>query len=501
MAATLVTTTIALITTLAAAFERQTGIKDAAGLTMRQIEPRHEEHWFSILGNVARTRTPLHFEQKAEYLIDGWYELFAFPVENGNNSRVGVLFYNITQRKKAETALRESDERKTFLLRLADALRPMTHPLHIQRTVTSIAMHHFGTDRCYYCEVESNNAIIRYDARKQGLPSVAGTYPLTGMPVFKAVIDAGRTFIVHDVHTSPIVDESLRELCISLQVISFIDVPVIKNGVLAGILCIVHGTPRQWTDFDVELAEEVAERTWAAVEREKEEREKEELLRHKEEFISIASHELKTPLTSIKSYTELLQDMLQMDGNDMSIELTGKLNAQVDRLTELIHALLDTTRIAEGKLVLQPRLVDLNKLIRQRVEELQHLTNRHRLIVIPGALPPVHADSERIGQVLTNLITNAIKYSPGGGGIVIITTAGEKEIKVSVRDQGIGISPLMQEKIFERFFRITHARVQRSDGMGLGLYISAGIIARHGGTLTVDSKEGEGSEFTFTLPL
>lgn len=154
-----------------------------------------------------------------------------------------------------------------LLLRLADNLRSLSDPVAIQQAATHTAITYFKSDRCYYCEVEDGMAIIRMDAAVKGLQSVAGAYPLHTMPVFEAVIKAGRPFIVHDVRTSDIIDENLRQLCIQLQVISFIDVPVIKEGKPVGILCLVQSHPRQWTTQEAQLAREVAERTWMAVDR------------------------------------------------------------------------------------------------------------------------------------------------------------------------------------------------------------------------------------------
>ncbi len=164
-------------------------------------------------------------------------------------------------------ALRASEERQAFLLKLSDALRPLSDPTDIHTAVTRVAMDYLKSDRCYYCEVINDNAIIRQDASCGDLPSVAGVYPLASLPIHKSLLESGKPFTVTDVKTTDMVDEELRRLCIQLKVISYLDVPVLKNGKLTGILCIVQSTPREWTDTEAELAVEVAERTWAAVER------------------------------------------------------------------------------------------------------------------------------------------------------------------------------------------------------------------------------------------
>jgi two-component system CheB/CheR fusion protein len=220
----------------------------------------------------------------------------------------------------------------------------------------------------------------------------------------------------------------------------------------------------------------------------------------KDEFIGIASHELKTPVTSIKAYAEILLEKFGKLKDAKSVDLMAKMNVQIDRLTLLIRDLLDTTRIGEGTLLMNFEKFNMNELIEERVEELQRMTEKHKIIVKKGKIRQVLADRERIGQVLTNLISNSIKYFPSGGKIVVVTEPGIKGIKVSVADKGIGIDEAFKGKIFTRFFRINNPTMKTFPGMGLGLYISAAIIQRHNGTISVKSKAGDGSVFSFTLP-
>ncbi len=228
--------------------------------------------------------------------------------------------------------------------------------------------------------------------------------------------------------------------------------------------------------------------------------ERKKLEQQKEDFISIASHELKTPVTSIKAYTELLHDMFNEADDVESANLMEKLDVQVDRLIELINALLDTSKIDEGELILNPEEFDLNKLVKERVEDLQRLSSAHRLIISTNKETFITADRERIGQVLTNFISNAIKYSPNGGDVTITWKQNKDTTEISVSDEGIGISEEVQQKVFDRFFRVKNAQLQNYPGMGLGLYITANIIYRHGGKIWVKSTPGKGSVFYFSLP-
>jgi PAS domain S-box-containing protein len=221
----------------------------------------------------------------------------------------------------------------------------------------------------------------------------------------------------------------------------------------------------------------------------------------KDEFIGIASHELRTPVTSIKVYAEALQEKFEILKDADSAELMRKLNVQVDRLEDLIKDLLDTTRIAEGGLSFELEDFDLNEVIKEEVEDVQRLTQKHKIVLQLSELPQIKADRERIMQVLTNLLSNAVKYSPKGGDILVGSAKENGFVKVSVRDRGMGISKAWQGRIFDRFFRVNNPMLQIYSGMGLGLYISAGIVQRHGGMITVDSEEGKGAIFSFTLPV
>jgi len=190
-----------------------------------------------------------------------------YRVEEDRIGGVVLTFVGITERKHVEEALRASEERQAFLLRLSDGIRPLAAAADIQAAATRITREFFNADRCYYCEIEQGTAIIRRDASRPGLPSVVGEYALNTMPIFKAVIDAGQPFVVTDAYSTDLLDEPLRQLCIQLQVISFLDVPVIKDGRPLGVLCITQATPREWSPFEIELAVESAERIWGAVER------------------------------------------------------------------------------------------------------------------------------------------------------------------------------------------------------------------------------------------
>jgi PAS domain S-box-containing protein len=225
------------------------------------------------------------------------------------------------------------------------------------------------------------------------------------------------------------------------------------------------------------------------------------LQQQKDEFIGIASHELKTPVTSIKAYTQVLERMLTQKGDTKEAVMIAKMDAQLNRLNSLIADLLDVTKINSGRLQFNYTLFDFNRLIAEVVEDLQRTTRKHTLMEDMQETGQVYADRERISQVLVNLITNAIKYSPHTKNIIIHTCLINGEVVVSVQDFGIGISKEKQQRVFEQFYRVSGEKQHTFPGLGLGLYISSEIIKREGGRIWVDSEEGKGSVFYFSLPV
>ncbi|MGN6603858.1 MAG: PAS domain S-box protein, partial [Ginsengibacter sp.] len=222
--------------------------------------------------------------------------------------------------------------------------------------------------------------------------------------------------------------------------------------------------------------------------------------KQKEEFIGIASHELKTPVTSIKAYTQILHDTLVEKKDEASASLLLRMDHQIDRLTALIKDLLDVTKITEGQLVLKHEVFDINELVSEVTEDLQMTTQKHRIIKELGELKLWTGDKERTAQVLVNLLSNAIKYSPSADKVIVRTSSTENEVIVSVQDFGIGISKEMQKKLFTRFFRVTDETSSTFPGLGLGLFISTEIIRKQKGRIWVESAPNKGSTFSFTLP-
>ena len=234
-------------------------------------------------------------------------------------------------------------------------------------------------------------------------------------------------------------------------------------------------------------------------ERKKVEKEAMRLLKQKDEFFSVASHELKTPVTTIKGFAQLLLEQSRSlpAKNTYFIE---KINTQVDKLTRLINDLLDISRIETGKLKFRRRIFELKQLVQEVVQDLKVGLPHHKLILRSNEKFWIFGDADRIGQVISNLVNNAAKYSPQAKKIIVNLAKDGKHAKVSVEDFGIGIDKKNEQKIFERFYQQKKPKGETFPGLGLGLYISSNIIKAHQVKIGVQRKKRNGTIFHFTLP-
>lgn len=227
--------------------------------------------------------------------------------------------------------------------------------------------------------------------------------------------------------------------------------------------------------------------------------EKKLLIEQKDEFLGIVSHELKTPLTSLKAYVQIIREQ----ANDEVIidpALAARMEMQIDKLNILIKDISDITRIENGRLNFRNEQFNIADLINEICTEFQRTAKHHSIITEPLSDLTINTDKERLGQVLTNLLTNAVKYSPKSNKVIVRNSVKDNVLTITVKDFGIGIPAEMQQNIFERFYRIPDLKIHEFAGLGLGLYISAGIIERMNGKIWVDSEPGKGSEFHFSIP-
>ncbi len=221
----------------------------------------------------------------------------------------------------------------------------------------------------------------------------------------------------------------------------------------------------------------------------------------KNDFIAMASHELKTPLTSLKTYIQLLAKKISKSDDPFVSNALAKAENQVNKMSDLIYSFLDLSRLEAGKLSAKLQPFDINKLINETIADTNLVNNSHTIIFNSNEAITVNADRERISQVISNFLGNAIKYSPKEYPIIVTCKITGDNVQVAVTDYGIGIKQRDQEKLFQRFYRVENERAKNISGFGIGLYLASEIIQRHKGKIWVESQEDAGSTFYFSLPV
>ncbi len=415
-------------------------------------------------------------------------------------------FRNITQRKqleerqrllnKASEKLVTSLDHQITLQEIAQLLVPSMADycrialLDTQGQIKEIAVNHIEPQKI---------ALVR-ELYEQYKDRASSTYGLNNL------LETGQPELISAV-TPEVVAPSAQENPAMLPIISalgltsYMGTPLIARERVIGAITFSSVQPdRRYTQEDLAFAQELARRIALTLDNARLYQEAQRAISIRDDFISIASHELRTPVTSLKLYVQVLQKQLARLGEENVAHSLTKMDTQLNKLTQLIKDLLNVTRIELGRLDFQEGPFDLNEVVKETVEQIQPTTRKHRIHVEGQVNQPAWGDKDRIGQVLTNLLTNAIKYSPQADTIIVQVTSTQDAVRVSVQDFGIGIEKEHIQSIFERFYRISDSDEKTFPGLGIGLYISREIIKRHDGTLSVESEKGHGSVFSFTLP-
>lgn len=219
----------------------------------------------------------------------------------------------------------------------------------------------------------------------------------------------------------------------------------------------------------------------------------------KNDFVAMVSHELKTPLTSITSYVQLVLAKLKKEGHEFGVGALSRADTQARKMASMIHDFLSLARLEDGKIEMNKQDFELHPLMEEIAGDAQLISPNHEIKLHDCDHILVNGDRDKIGQVLTNLLTNAVKYSPAGGTINMGCKKMGGSARIFVTDQGVGISKAHQKRLFERFYRVNEAQIKSISGFGIGLYLIAEILRYHGSEIHVESEEGKGSTFYFSL--
>jgi signal transduction histidine kinase len=407
-------------------------------------------------------------------------------------------------------SVREADaraEREALVNRIAQRARASLAPDEILRGTVDELAKVLGVSRAVVAVGDSEASLdVLYEWVANGVPSLGAG--LRELPVSRMAARLGRTVFVTDVREDRRFSEpNIASALAKLGVIAIAATPVRVGGQFAGALALVHtDRPREWSAEDVRLIESVAQELRGAItaaEAFQQQRaavaELERLNRAKSDFVSIVSHEFRTPLTGIQGFSEMMQtEDLTLD--EMR-EYAGDINKDAHRLNRMITEMLDLDKMESGRMELHREQVDLNAIVSEAVDRVRPNAPQHPLSLrLDPMLGEVSGDRDKLTQVLANLLNNAVKYSPKGGEIVVSTRVEGNTAHVVVRDHGMGIPSEALLTIFERYGRVESVATRHIQGTGLGLPIVRQIMELHGGTVWAESTVGEGSVFHITLP-
>ncbi|MFC3200006.1 PAS domain S-box protein [Parapedobacter deserti] len=432
------------------------------------------------------------------------------PVKDNSGRIVGAskIARDITKQAKAETAIRlyasNLEAINSISRSIAEKLEVTKIMQYVADVTTGLTGAAFG---CFFYETDTKTAdgdstlLYTVSGGDETLPGWVDGISLRPARNDEAIMTPPFIINIKNIGSepaSPLAIDYRISLMQRANMASYLQIPVISsNGTVVGELFFGHPQQAAFDDRHEELVSSIASHAAIALDNSKLFEEVKALNKKKDEFIGLASHELKTPLTSISGFLQIIQ---KKANNPHTAKFIHKAITEVVKLNKLVSDLLDVTRVENGKLPFQMEAFDCKMLLFDMLETFQHTypdRSMHYYDTVNDAM--VCADRQRIEQVLINLLDNAVKYSPQSKNVYVSLSNIGEYIKISVRDEGIGMTEMQQKGLFTRFYRV-ESTPTKVPGLGLGLYLSKEIITSHSGELACKSEPGKGSEFYFTLP-
>jgi signal transduction histidine kinase/DNA-binding NarL/FixJ family response regulator len=501
------------------AFQALVGGRDVAGKPIREAFPDvegqgfldlHDEVFRSGQPYIGHVRRLLLQRSPDEEALERYIDMVYQPIVDEQGQVIGICGQgnDVTGKRRVEEELRIRSERQAYQLELADRLRSLEAADDIVAAASEMLGRNLGASRVLYCEVDdaSGTFFIRRDWTHpaHGLDSIAGEAGrLDDLgPGLIAMLRAGEVVRVDDVrlHSMAAAHAPAFE---RIGVRANLSLPLVKSGRLTAMLSLHDVMPRHWSDDDIEKCQDTAERTWAAVEKARAQAELQEANRRKDEFLAMLAHELRNPLAPISAAAQLME-MGRLDATRLR-QTSQVIARQVKHMTGLVDDLLDVSRVTRGLVELHTSAQDIKGIIANALEQVRPLmeAQRHHLAIeLPPEPAHVMGDGKRLVQILTNLLNNAAKYTPPGGQISLTAQVQADQVVVHVCDNGIGIPPELQQRIFELFAQAERTPDRSQGGLGLGLALVKSLAELHGGEVECRSEgPGRGSCFTVRLPL
>jgi PAS domain S-box-containing protein len=448
-------------------------------------------------------------------VTERWVDVHVYPSRSG----LAINFRDITERKEVERALRQSEEARTsgeikqkaaairdaIRVRLADTLRPLRNPDEIELSATRILGEHLGALRVMYMVISQDGlyATVRANYISSG-EGVLGRHRLDDFGAnAMSEVRAGKTLVIDDVANDLRLEPHAKANTLGLGIAAHVLAPVFEGHQLVAALAVQQSSPTLWSPEEIAFIQEFSERTFLALERLRSDAEIREANRRKDEFLATLAHELRNPLAPMRSAVHLLN---KLDGNEKQARHARDIiERQIHHMVRLVDDLMDVTRINIGQVNLRNEIVSISTVMtdameaaRSSIEEGRHVLD----VETPTSPGLVEGDATRLVQIFQNLLTNAAKYTPTGGHIQFRAEIRTSEVRVTVRDNGLGIAPEAQERIFELFTRVHPSDSIKASGLGIGLALARRLAELHNGRIEVTSAGVDrGSEFAVYLPL
>ena len=448
-------------------------------------------------------------------LTENYVDLLYQPIFDSNGAVTGIFAqgHDVTDTHRAYEELAEKVElleksraRQAVRLHLADALRHLLSGRDIYLQTSQLIGLHLGASRVLFGDYDVDEKQVAYHSNYvgQGICELNGISPAArfGFTNF-AALESGKTWIAEDLKHDP--RTSAPEIWTefkALSIYSAVVVPLTRNGTLIACMFVHDNMPRKWSDGEISLIEDAAERAWNAVERIRAEEALREADRRKDQFLAMLGHELRNPLAPISTAAELLH---RAASDPERVKSVSRIIArQVNHMVGIVDDLLDVSRVTSGLVVLQKDEVDIKRVVLDAVEQIRPLieARRHQLSVKTAHCSTyISGDYKRLVQIVANLLNNAAKYTPEGGEIVVQIKATDNKVCVSVRDNGIGIEKALLPNIFALFSQGERSSDRAQGGLGLGLSLVKSLVEFHGGNVIAQSEGLHcGSEFTICFP-
>ena len=429
-----------------------------------------------------------------------WFT-FSYSAVAGPAGTVGGMYCAVME----TTAHVEARQVQAFQLHLSDTLRAFTSSEAIVHAASESLGRATQATRVLYAEVDDSRGTfyIRRDWVAADVASVAGKIRRLDDfgPQVAARLRADQRVAVDDVAGDPLTAPCAAAYD-TIGVRAMVSVPQVKAGVLVAILSMHSDVARVWRECDIRMAQEMAERTRSAVESAQAQGELREANQRKDEFLAMLAHELRNPLAPISAAAELME-LAPLDAERIR-RTSAVISRQVRHMTGLIDDLLDVSRVTRGQVTINKAAQNMKNIVAAAVEQVRPLmqARNHRLTLeLPSESAQVLGDETRLVQVLTNLLNNAAKYTPEGGHVRLAMETEPSQVIVRVLDDGIGIAPELQTRVFDLFAQAERTSDRSQGGLGLGLALVKSLVALHGGQVSCFSDGADrGSCFSLRLP-